>query len=359
MLIPIQANPFTTFCLYVGARVFVQYLKSRPNDFQVKSSLHFLLTVMNVFKRRNPLVESFLVQLDVDLQAAGLEEFRSLRTRLAKMNVSRPTGSSKAATSQDRPARDTPQTAAFGETVEPLYKRAPTFGDGGLTGHAFPDLTPTTSNRPLPHDTSCRVPSNWNIGTGVLAMPTRSKTPNLNPSPGSEGLMDIMSDVRELSSNESGQTYSNHGSTVSFTPPSLSQDNSEQMTWDTNLSTDRRAVYLGDSQPLQGDSFDRSMFEYGDVNFDQIMDNHGANIDTNLGVGTTRFEFTMQSTGLTPGNFVGGTGLTPDATGELLNMSDEEWKRLMEGGAGCGAGEMAWNPNLTDDQGFTFAPSTF
>lgn len=64
-------NPFICFCLYVSARVFVQYLKSRPDDSQTADSLHFLLSAMNALKRRNPLTESFLVQLDVDLEALG------------------------------------------------------------------------------------------------------------------------------------------------------------------------------------------------------------------------------------------------------------------------------------------------
>ncbi|SPN97812.1 related to Zn(II)2Cys6 transcriptional activator [Cephalotrichum gorgonifer] len=64
-------NPFVSFCLYVAARVFVQYLKSRPDDSQTADSLRFLLSAMNVLKRRNPLTESFLVQLDVDLEALG------------------------------------------------------------------------------------------------------------------------------------------------------------------------------------------------------------------------------------------------------------------------------------------------
>lgn len=62
-----QMNPFISFCLYVAARVFVQYLKTRPGDEQVRSSLQFLLTAMTHLKDKNPLTESFLVQLDVDL----------------------------------------------------------------------------------------------------------------------------------------------------------------------------------------------------------------------------------------------------------------------------------------------------
>ncbi len=65
-------NPFISFCLYVSARVFVQFLKSRPDDSQTADSLRFLLSAMNAMKRKNPLTESFLVQLDVDLEGLGM-----------------------------------------------------------------------------------------------------------------------------------------------------------------------------------------------------------------------------------------------------------------------------------------------
>lgn len=65
-------NPFIAFCLYVAARVFVQYLKAHKNDTAVTSSLQFLLAAMQALKAKNPLTESFLVQLDVDLEGSGL-----------------------------------------------------------------------------------------------------------------------------------------------------------------------------------------------------------------------------------------------------------------------------------------------
>src|SRR5271167_193843 len=83
-------NPFISFCLYVAARVFVQYLKSRPDDNSVADSLRFLLTAMNALKAKNPLTESFLVQLDVDLESLRLRnpKFKSLTQGLASINPS-------------------------------------------------------------------------------------------------------------------------------------------------------------------------------------------------------------------------------------------------------------------------------
>ena len=87
-------NPFISFCLYVAARVFVQYLKSRPDDNQAGDSLRFLLSAMNVLKRKNPLTESFLIQLDVDLEGLGLHK-QSYKAVFAydKNNVSLPKSS--------------------------------------------------------------------------------------------------------------------------------------------------------------------------------------------------------------------------------------------------------------------------
>jgi hypothetical protein len=66
-------NPFISFSVYVAARVFVQYLKTRPKDQQMIGSLQFLLQAMQALRKKNPLTESFLVQLDLDLESAGLD----------------------------------------------------------------------------------------------------------------------------------------------------------------------------------------------------------------------------------------------------------------------------------------------
>ena len=65
-------NPFMAFCLYVAARVFVQYLKKMPDDQEIRQSLEFLLAAMQALQRKNPLTESFLVQLKMDIEGSGL-----------------------------------------------------------------------------------------------------------------------------------------------------------------------------------------------------------------------------------------------------------------------------------------------
>jgi len=81
-------NPFLSFCLYVAARVFVQHLKNKPKDEQVRASLQFLLTAMGHIKKKNPLTESFLVQLDVDLAGMLAEESSPMFTSRSEMGCS-------------------------------------------------------------------------------------------------------------------------------------------------------------------------------------------------------------------------------------------------------------------------------
>jgi hypothetical protein len=83
-------NPFISFCVYVAARVFVQYLKTRPNDQQMNSSLQFLLQAMHALRRKNPLTESFLVQLDLDLESAGIQNFQAKTPMTVQNTVSTP-----------------------------------------------------------------------------------------------------------------------------------------------------------------------------------------------------------------------------------------------------------------------------
>lgn len=62
------------FCLYVAARVFIQCLKKVPDQQEWRASLEFLMNAMNALKRRNPLSESFLMQLTLDIEGTGLDD---------------------------------------------------------------------------------------------------------------------------------------------------------------------------------------------------------------------------------------------------------------------------------------------
>ncbi|KAL8666547.1 MAG: hypothetical protein Q9202_001345 [Teloschistes flavicans] len=66
-------NPFLAFCLYVAARVFIHVLKKSPNESQIRSSLEFIVVAMQHFKKINPLSDSFLIQLSLDLEGTELD----------------------------------------------------------------------------------------------------------------------------------------------------------------------------------------------------------------------------------------------------------------------------------------------
>ncbi|GAB1203987.1 hypothetical protein APSETT445_002635 [Aspergillus pseudonomiae] len=72
-------NPFMSYSVYVAARVFVQYLKSRPDDSAARSSLGFVFTALDAMKNKNPLTESFLVQLDVDIEGTPFRDIRQAK----------------------------------------------------------------------------------------------------------------------------------------------------------------------------------------------------------------------------------------------------------------------------------------
>ncbi|MCJ1418011.1 hypothetical protein MMC32_004356 [Xylographa parallela] len=66
-------NPFMSFCLYVAARIYIHSYKKQPEDMLTRSNLEFLLNAMQAQRKKNPLSESFLVQLMVDLDGCGVE----------------------------------------------------------------------------------------------------------------------------------------------------------------------------------------------------------------------------------------------------------------------------------------------
>ncbi|KAL9120152.1 MAG: hypothetical protein Q9187_003294 [Circinaria calcarea] len=66
-------HPFISFCLYVAGRVYVRAYEKQSNDQVTYTNLEFLLNAMQAIRKRNPLTESFLVQLMVDLEGTGFD----------------------------------------------------------------------------------------------------------------------------------------------------------------------------------------------------------------------------------------------------------------------------------------------
>lgn len=54
----------------------MQYLQSRPDDSAARSSLQFFFSALDALKNKNPMTESFLVQLDVDIEGTAFRDIR-------------------------------------------------------------------------------------------------------------------------------------------------------------------------------------------------------------------------------------------------------------------------------------------
>ena len=63
-----------SFCVFVAGSVFVQYLKSRPDDTAVQSSLEFIVSALKAFTLKSPLSKSFLEQLSFDISGIELQK---------------------------------------------------------------------------------------------------------------------------------------------------------------------------------------------------------------------------------------------------------------------------------------------
>lgn len=327
----LQMNPFISFCLYVSARVFVQYLKSRPKDTQVRSSLQFLLQAMQAIKRRNPLTESFLVQLDVDLESAGIDDASSLRVQLQGDPQGMPTRSE-------------------GCPMEHMHlEHPPTYGDIGLAAYNVPSGNPnlastsTVSQPPTFNYTEATEMTDESLGFmplgGTFELPSRpsGQSPGSNPSSGLHRSpqsynpdMDTSPDVssgEHLTPNSSTQhNMSGHTSNTSYSPKNNNLWQTENMA--NNLRSSEPAGLTG----MMGNN-SNAFAEFETMTFptSTANDQSGFVLPTNWSSsgGGGGSGFTPGPSGMTPGVT---SGMTPGALGmgDMMTFSDAEWNTLME-----------------------------
>lgn len=316
-------NPFIAFCLYVAARVFVQYLKSRPKDTQIKSSLQFLLSAMQAIKRKNPLTESFLVQLDVDLEGAGLHEAsESIRKQMAHPIPGHPTRSEGCPVSQ----------LGVGEGTTPNY------ADLGVSAYNEPstDMPATTTTAPAQQSTYTYENLTPMSHTDQMAfvpsmntyeLPSRQRSPGSNQGSGMHRSPQSLNPDMDTSpehhtpnsSSQSQQNLSTHTSHTGYSPQNMqhSQDPSQSSSGGGIMSSPGRLTGPSLFEPNDGtfsNEFDMQNFQPAAVDNQQ----QGFVLPTNWGTG---------GTGFTPGP----TGLTPGASGmpDMMSMTDSEWNQML------------------------------
>lgn len=309
-------NPFISFCLYVAARVFVQYLKSRPKEAQVKASLQFLLSAMHALKRKNPLTESFLVQLDVDLETAGLEDSNELRMQMQKQN--QPNGPNR--------APGCPQGHLVNIAMNSPESRRATYGDSGLAAYNHPSQNVDTQA----HSYGGTTGSNGNTiyastsAASHFELPSRQRTPGSNNGSGlyHGSIMNAFNPEMDTSpdgssneqqtpgsSTQSQQNPSSHASNTAYSP----NDQPESTANNMQLDQATMAAMLDPTDPSFSASFDFNSFPTA--------------IDHSQQAGF------VVSSGWSTGN----TGMTPGSTNAALgmesmmgSMTDSDWTQMME-----------------------------
>lgn len=359
----------------------MQYLKSRPADEQIKSSLYFMLSAMYAMKRKNPLAESFLVQLDVDLEAAGLDEMRELSSEASTALFSpRGQGCPMEQILSSVEFRTTPPASTNDEFVT---HTAPTLND-------FRDPKRSSQNG-FPKQSNNRAAFHGLIPRNLDAtqMAARPESPSTSQSPRnlySEG-MDMNGNVsasttsngQSPASLQNGSTSSSHvSSSSSFTSPqSLSFDDPKTFfvqhgrqlpklrpRESSNFASNTRAYMAPSARGPDMSSFNNMAGADHDMPlFTDAVDMEADTLTANLG----NFDFAqfqqmqqdMRSTGFHPshndggsgaktdmalGHFAGfGAGMNPGrnaggngiaSTGgmqDLESLTDQEWSAVMNG----------------------------
>ncbi|KAK5947181.1 hypothetical protein PMZ80_001328 [Knufia obscura] len=332
-------NPFIAFCLYVAARVFVQYLKSKKEDATVAASLTFLLSAMMALRNKNPLTESFLVQLDVDLEGSGLNIPSPLGPN---RYVNRPAAECPANTDAVRctaiyELRETQSLGYQARGVEPINSgQLDTNVDFGSMGY-----NPMTHHHPAQgaaHPPFKGVPIGASPGSsGQNGYDHAFGNAIQGKSPTGDGQSTGSSHSNQPTPSASSSSH-HTSSHTSFSPPNDSDIDNMQPFYASQVPKDNSGVEQGPfvpgiipSQPRSGNS---SNTQYSILN--PLKSNQNSNNEQNgFGnvFGGTGFTpdpsgYTPGPTGFTPGpsGFTPGpTGMTPGNWNDMQMPENGEW----------------------------------
>ncbi|KAK1149391.1 hypothetical protein N8T08_006614 [Aspergillus melleus] len=226
-------NPFMAFCVYIAARVFVQYLKSRSDDSAARSSLQFLFSALGALKQKNPLTESFLVQLDVDMEGTAIDDIRPRPSKRVRHEPNR-THSDEETAPDTQPLRSIcPNSRA---TPAPEEEDSPSSNNSRQASARPPTTLPSRQKqRPLPFNpaslSSCSIPNDMYIprARNDVVAPTGSCGGGRGAARGAPLDMDLSPGFTDASTNSTSTTTHNNSNTtipedpgVTLNRPSLS-----------------------------------------------------------------------------------------------------------------------------------------
>lgn len=318
-------NPFLPFCLYVAARVFVLSLKARPDDQRTLSSLTFLLQAMSAMTRRTAIAESFIAQLELDMQVADVpnplgsaaeppnDPTFSTYNMFAKTDGSKtdiyynPYDTMIPALSRG-PAR---QGACFyrGEGPGSRSESGPSYGASGSTpapnsGGRWP-ATPSESSDPRLFPGSA-VSGNMMTRSNALGPSDRSRdgaVVEMDTSPGGSGAGAADARTRSDQASRTGSVA------AAMTPAGASEKNSPTAT--------RKAT---SAYPLMGNQL-YTQYHHAHVNAPSNLYSTDYAMFGDMG----NLSNVMETTGMTP---------NAEAWSDMMGLAQEEWPSQMHGGIG-------------------------
>lgn len=323
-------NPFISFCVYVAARVFVQYLKTRPKDQQMNSSLQFLLQAMQALRRRNPLTESFLVQLDLDLDSAGIAGVQHLKPYSPPNHAtctSIPTNTDAVGCSPIYEIREThSDKAPMNQHSNAAQNPIPQFG-GNTPGPPFHKANVNINFDPKP-STGYSIPQ----ANQQTSFPQRERSTNDQYTPGSNDFdgneMDISVDDSVDQNSPATLNSQSHGNSTSQSSSYSPNQHQEEI---RNLQYRPSPKPLSGHIPLPNSASAHNNNQFFSTTEDMfptsIYDNSAPIMNGD-----------SLNSGFISGNdwelAGGGTGMTP--------MSEGNWNHLLESTLGINVG--GWDP---------------
>jgi len=273
---------------------------------------------MHAIKRKNPLTESFLVQLDVDLESAGLEDTKSLRAKIIT-KPQQPTQTSGCANA-GLPIPGTVQEAHM--------NGRPTFGDQGLGVYNHPrnkdvPTVPVGSNHATTYDINTAESNGF---VDMLPNVSKFELPNREQrTPGSYNSMpeshhsNMQADMDTSPDGSGGdqhtpnsrQNQSSHTSNTAYSPLDL-----QDFTTNANNMPNPAFFDIDTNDPT------------GFISTDFDMHSFPANLYENQQQG-----FVLPQQNWDAGGGGGGTGFTPGPSGmgDMVGMSDADWTQVLEG----------------------------
>ncbi|PYH39414.1 putative C6 transcription factor Prf [Aspergillus neoniger CBS 115656] len=297
-------DPFMAFCIYVAARVFIQYLKFRPSDSAARSSLQFAFSALDAFKEKNPLAEPFVMQLELDIGGTAFGDVRASKRMCIASHI--PTCANNTQTANQSRGQDDNTTPDHAQRTS------------GSTPTEYATSQQTTTETP-PGRPSKTIHSG--SVTSNHAAPTRNgnNIPNLDTN---------------MSSTSNGNANT-HQSTNSIPSHLASTQN--------NLAYLGPATYPSSTQvPIQPELFSPSVFAPFQYGTNTVFPNQSTQLDSTRSENPLTTDPTWNTSenpipDLSDGDLVNNPSNGPEA------LSDPQWALLASGG---------WEPW----QGLNFMP---